>query len=125
MDANGAAFVAMLFSMPVAFVIDPFAPPLVFGLCLRAHLIHDPVLLGPAFAGFGSPEFILVAAVLYVGHALADKVPPIAHLMDVLSLAVKPLAVTLVAAFAVGAAGGLGSVVVVIVPEFPLVPAPL
>jgi hypothetical protein len=96
MDADGAAFVAMLLSMPVAFVIDPLAPPLVFGLCLRARLIHDPVLLGPAFAGFASPEFIAIVAVLYAGHALADKVPPIAHLMDVLSLAVKPLAVAFV-----------------------------
>ena len=99
MDANSAAFVAMLFSMPVAFVIDPFAPPLVFGLCLRAHLIHDPVLLSPAFAGFSSPEFILVSAVLYAGHAMADKVPPIAHLMDILGLAVKPVAVAFIGLF--------------------------
>ncbi len=99
MDANSATFTAMLFSMPVAFVIDPFAPPLVFGLCLRAHLVHDPVLLGPAFAGFASPEFILIAAVLYAGHAMADKVPPIAHLMDMVGLAVKPIAVTFIGFF--------------------------
>jgi hypothetical protein len=99
MDANSAAFAAMLFSMPVAFVVDPLAPPLVFGLCLRAHLVHDPVLLGPAFVGFASPEFILIAAVLYAGHALADKVPPIAHLMDIIGLAVKPIAVALIGFF--------------------------
>jgi hypothetical protein len=99
MDANSTAFVAMLFSMPIAFVIDPFAPPLVFGLCLRAHLIHDPVFLGPAFAGFASPEFILIAAALYAAHAVADKVPPIAHLMDLLGLAVKPIAVAFLGFF--------------------------
>ncbi len=93
MDANTAGIVAMLLAMPVAFVIDPFAPPLVLGLCLRFHLIHEPALLGPAFAGFASWWFIGASAALYATHALADKVPPIAHVMDVIGIAVKPLVV--------------------------------
>ena len=93
MDANTAGILAMLLAMPVAFVIDPFAPPLVLGLCLRFHLIHEPALLGPAFAGFASWGFIGVSAALYAAHALADKIPPIAHVMDVIGIAVKPLVV--------------------------------
>ena len=93
MDANTAGILAMLLAMPVAFAIDPFAPPLVLGLCLRFHLIHEPALLGPAFAGFAGWPFIGVSAALYAAHALADKIPPIAHVMDVIGLAVKPLVV--------------------------------
>ena len=93
MDANTAGILAMLLAMPVAFVIDPFAPPLVLGLCLRFHLIHEPALLGPVFAGFASWWFIGASAAPYAAHALADKVPPIAHVMDVIGIAVKPLVV--------------------------------
>lgn len=93
MDPNTAGILAMLLAMPVAFVIDPFAPPLVLGLCLRFHMIHEPALLGPAFAGFASWPFIGASAALYAAHASADKFPPVAHVMDVIGIAVKPLVV--------------------------------
>lgn len=93
MDPNTAGLLAMLLAMPVAFVIDPFAPPLVLGLCLRFHMIHEPALLGPAFAGFAGWPFIGASAALYAAHAAADKFPPLAHVMDVIGIAVKPLVV--------------------------------
>jgi len=96
MDANTAGLLAMLLAMPVAFAIDPFAPPLVFGLCLRFHLITQPALLGPAFAGFAGWPFIGASAALYAAHAAADKVPPIAHALDLAGIAVKPIVVAVV-----------------------------
>ena len=103
MDLVNPDFLAVLMAMPVAFAIDPFAPPLVFGLCLRFHLIHDPTLLGAAFAGFASLPFLVVASGLYAAHALADKVPPIAHVMDAIGLVAKPLAVGFTGFWASGA----------------------
>ena len=103
MDLVNPSFLAILFSLPVAFAIDPFAPPLVLGLCLRFHLIHDPTLLGTAFAGFATWPVLAVSAGLYAAHALADKLPPIAHVMDAIGLVAKPLAVGFTGFWAAGA----------------------
>ena len=70
MDLVNPSFLAILFSLPVAFAIDPFAPPLVLGLCLRFHLIHDPTLLSAAFAGFATWPFLAVIVILVVGLPL-------------------------------------------------------
>lgn len=92
MDVNNLEFVARLLALPLALTIDPFAPLLVFGICLRQGWITDPILTGPEFSGFASPEFIAITAVLYVAHVLADKVPVFAHLFDGVGIILKPLA---------------------------------
>jgi len=92
MEMTDVQFVARLLAIPLALVIDPIAPILVFGIALRMGWITDPVLTGPAFAGFADPVFIAVVGVLYVVHTLADKVPLFAHLFDGIGLVAKPLA---------------------------------
>lgn len=96
MEPNSLEFVARLLVLPLAMTIDPFATLLVFGICLRAGWIIDPILTRPEFSGFASPEFLTVAGVLYVAHAAADKIPPIGHLFDGLGLILKPLAAAMV-----------------------------
>jgi len=92
MEMTDVEFVARLLAIPLAMVLDPIAPILVFGMALRMGWITDPVLTSPAFAGFADPMFIAVAGVLYVIHTLADKVPVFAHLFDGIGLLAKPLA---------------------------------
>jgi Domain of unknown function (DUF4126) len=96
MHAGDTDLIARLFLLPVALTVDPFALVLVFGSCLHLGWISDPVLAGPAFAGFGNPVFLFVAAVLYVLHTLADKIPPVGHLFDGLGVLVKPIAAALI-----------------------------
>lgn len=95
-DAGAIVFVARLFGLPVAFALDPFAPMLALGFARRAGLITDPYLLQPAFDGFASDGFLLLVSLMYIAHILADKIPPLAHLMDAVYLIVKPLAAAVV-----------------------------
>ncbi len=92
MEMTDVQFVAMLLAVPLAVTIDPFAPLLAFSVALRAGWISDPRFTGPEFAGFAQPEFLAVVGFLYVLHAMADKVPPIAHLFDAIGVVAKPLA---------------------------------
>lgn len=104
-DPASTAFVSTLLALPVAFTIDPAAPLLVFGLALRAGAIHDPILLGPQFAGFASDGFIAAAAVIYFLHSAADKIPIFAHLADAAGIVLKPAAVALLGFWVQGKLG--------------------
>lgn len=92
MNANDIDLLARLLLLPIVLAVDPFALLLVFGICLRMGWVTDPVLAGPAFAGFAEPVFLCAAAILYVLHALAAKIPPIGHLFDLIGMVAKPLA---------------------------------
>jgi hypothetical protein len=92
MTPNDLHLLAQLLALPLAMTIDPFAPFLIFGVCLRLGWITDPHLTRPEFAGFGSPVFLAAAGCLYVLHALADKFPPIGHFFDLVGSILKPLA---------------------------------
>ena len=99
MEYTDIEFVARLLAIPLALVLDPFAVLLVLGLALRMGWINDPILTRPELAGFASPAFITITGVLYVLHALADKIPPIGHLFDAIGIVAKPLAGAFVGLF--------------------------
>jgi hypothetical protein len=92
MDTSDLELLARLLAVPLAMTIDPFAPLLVFGICLRVGLITDPGLLRPELAGFADPVFLTVVGALYVLHVLSDKLPPVAHAYDAIGVVAKPIA---------------------------------
>ena len=113
MEISAVEYIVRLLGLPIAFALDPFAPVLVFGLALRAGLINDPYLLQPALAGFAGDGFLTLTLVLYVAHVVGDKIPPIAHTLDVIYLVLKPLAAAFVGFWMVSAVDSDGSLHVV------------
>ena len=97
MEISSLTYVARLFGVSFAVGLDPLAPVLVFGVARRLGAISDPYLMSSQFDAFASDGFLLVVGVLYLLHALADKVPFAAHALDAIHVLVKPLAVTLIA----------------------------
>lgn len=89
---SDADFICRLLVLPPLFVLDPFAPVVVFAWALRLGWVQDEYLLQPAFAGFASDGFLMIATTVYVVHVLADKVPVIGHALDAIGIALKPLA---------------------------------
>lgn len=97
MEISSLTYVARLFGVSFAVGLDPLAPVLVFGVARRLGAISDPYLMSSQFDAFASDGFLLVVGVLYVLHALADKVPFAAHSLDAIHFLLKPLAATLIA----------------------------
>lgn len=97
MQISALDFVARLFGISVAVGLDPLALVLVFGVARRVGAINDPLLMSPAFGAFASDSFLLIVGILYVLHALADKLPFAAHALDAIHVLFKPLAVALIA----------------------------
>jgi hypothetical protein len=96
MDHSAFAFICMMLSVAAAFTLDPFAPVLMFGICVRLGAMGSPALLAPPFAPFASLPFIAGAGAIYLAHAAMDKIPPVAHGLDLIGVFVKPLAIALV-----------------------------
>jgi hypothetical protein len=99
---NDADFVSRLIILPIVFVIDPLAPIVVLAWALRLGWVSDPYFLQPAFAGLATDGFLAFVTVAYIAHALADKVAILAHLMDLIGILLKPVALAFVGLWLAG-----------------------
>ena len=78
-----------------------FLPPLLLGLAARFHvaeMILGRPLLSPSFEWLASRPALLVFGVAVVFELLADKIPALDHMLDVVQTFVRPLAGALVVA---------------------------
>jgi hypothetical protein len=78
--------------LPFVMGVKPFATFLVFGLLLKCGYIHDPIFLSPRYAGFQNGWFLFLVGTLFLMETLADKIPGVDHLLDILHTVLKPLA---------------------------------
>ncbi len=88
MDALSA--LGTLLALPALAGINAYATVLTVGLLLRSGLLTHPIFADPAFAVLASDWVIGLAAVLYVLEFLADKVPAVDHIWDLVHTFIRP-----------------------------------
>lgn len=106
MDGSGAlvviAQVAAGISLAASAGLRAFLPLFVVGVAQRFGIpnlvLGEAFRLGPSFEWLASDAALLVLGVAVVAELLADKVPVVDHLLDILGGPIKPLAGTVVAA---------------------------
>ncbi len=91
---------ALRYTIPLAFAsgLNLYATVAVLGLCSHYHLVALP----DQFRAFDHPAVIAVALALYVIEFVADKIPWVDSLWDVVHTAVRPIGGALVAVAALG-----------------------
>lgn len=94
---------ARLSGLPFALGVKPYATLLVFGLLLRLGYIGDPFFLQVQFRIFGDNWFLLAVLILFALETLADKIPLVDHIWDILHAFIKPLAGALMTFLALNA----------------------
>lgn len=100
-----------------------FLPPFLLGLAARAHipevLLGRP-LLSPGFSWLASTPALVVFGAAVLFELLADKIPALDHLLDLVQTVVRPLAGALVVAAALKPVSPLWAVVVGVLAGAPL-----
>lgn len=91
---------ALGYTIPLAFAsgLNVYATVAVLGLCSHYGLVALP----PQFRAFDHPIVITVALVLYLVEFVADKIPWLDSLWDLLHTVVRPIGGALVAVTALG-----------------------
>ncbi len=87
-----------------------FLPPLLLGLAARfgvSEVVLGRPILSPSFEWLASTPALVVFGVAVVLEVLADKVPALDHLLDIVQTAVRPLAGALVVAASFSPLGAL------------------
>jgi hypothetical protein len=95
---------ALARTIPLAFTsgINLYATVAVLGLCSRYQLVTLP----EQFRAFGHPVVIGIALAMYVIEFVADKVPWVDSIWDVVHTVIRPVGGALVAVTALGGASG-------------------
>ena len=95
---------ALARTIPLAFTsgINLYATVAVLGLCSRYHLVTLP----EQFRAFDHPVVIGIAIAMYVIEFVADKVPWVDSIWDVVHTVIRPVGGSLVALTALGGASG-------------------
>lgn len=79
-----------------------FLPPFVVGLAVRVGVVDlifgQPVQLNPAFEWLSTTPALVIFGVAVLVEMLADKVPVVDHILDLVETVVRPLAGVLVVA---------------------------
>lgn len=99
----GLAAIGRLTGLPFVVGIKPYATFLVFGLLLRTGYIVDPSFLDPRFEFFKSATCLVVVGFLFLIDTLADKIPGVDHISDLVHTILKPIAGALLGFVSVGA----------------------
>jgi hypothetical protein len=81
-----------LTGLPLVLGIKPYATFLVFGLMLKLGYITDPFFLQPQFHFSQNNLFLAIVSLLFVIETLADKIPFVDHVSDLIHTILKPLA---------------------------------
>ena len=91
-------------TIPLAFTsgINLYATVAVLGLCSRYQLVTLP----EQFRAFGHPVVIGIAIAMYVIEFVADKVPWVDSIWDVVHTVIRPVGGAIVALTALGGASG-------------------
>jgi hypothetical protein len=91
---------ALSHTLPFAFAsgLNLYATVAVLGLCQRFHLVSLP----DQFEAFGHPAVIIGALSLYLVEFIADKIPWVDSLWDLIHTVVRPLGGALIAITALG-----------------------
>lgn len=100
-----------------------FLPPLLLGLAARAgvaEIVLDRPLLSPSFEWLQSTPALVVLGFAVVLEVLADKVPALDHLLDVIQTAVRPFAGAFVVAATFAPLDALPAAVVGLIAGAPL-----
>ncbi len=88
MDALAA--LGTLLALPALAGINAYATVLTVGILLRSGLLTHPVFGDPAFAVLASDPVLALAATLYVLEFLADKIPAVDHVWDLVHTFIRP-----------------------------------
>lgn len=90
--------------MGLPFIVGakPYATFFVFGLLLRFGYVVDPLFLDPRFAFFKSTWGLAIFGFLFLIDTIADKIPIIDHISDLIHTVLKPIAGALLGFVAVG-----------------------
>jgi len=79
-----------------------FLPPFVVGLAVRVGVVDfvlgQPVQLNPAFEWLSATPALVIFGVAVIVEMLADKIPVVDHILDVVETVIRPLAGLLVVA---------------------------
>ncbi len=101
---------ATLIPLSVSSGINLYATVLVAGLCIRFGWVQD---VPPSLQVLGSWPVIIAAAFFFVVETLADKIPFVDNLWDLIHTPIRPLGAALIALTALGhldpAAGVIGT----------------
>jgi hypothetical protein len=91
---------ALAYTIPLAFAsgLNVYATVAVLGLCSHYGLVELP----PQFRAFDHPVVITVAIAMYLVEFVADKIPWLDSLWDLVHTVVRPIGGALVAAATVG-----------------------
>src|SRR5690554_2486738 len=88
MDALSA--LGTLLALPALAGINAYATVLTVGLLLRSGLLTHPIFADPAFAVLASDWVIGLAALLYLVEFLADKIPAVDQIWDLVHTFIRP-----------------------------------
>jgi hypothetical protein len=101
MDALAA--LGTLLALPALAGINAYATILTVGLLLRSDLLTHPLFRDPAFAMLAEDWVLVSAGALYLLEFLADKIPAVDHVWDVVHTFVRPPVGALLALAGMGA----------------------
>ncbi len=100
-----------------------FLPPFLLGLAARVHLAETLLgrpLLSPSFSWLASTPALIVFGAAVIFEVLADKIPALDHLLDLVQTVVRPLAGALVVAAALHPVSPLWAAIVGVLAGAPL-----
>lgn len=79
-----------------------FLPPFIVGLAVRVGAVDlvfgQPVQLNPAFDWLSSTPALVIFGAAVIAEMLADKIPVVDHILDLVETVIRPLAGVLVVA---------------------------
>ena len=104
---------ALGYTIPLAFAsgLNVYATVAVLGLCSHYGLVALP----PQFRAFDNPTVITVALAMYLVEFVADKIPWIDSLWDMVHTAVRPIGGAIVAVTALGDASPMATALAALV----------